>query len=122
VYELRSSNRFHMEKHMAARGKEPGSSDPLEKEDDKAQGKTSKSREESMSESGQDAFSAKNVVRKPDASPQGDGTSDPSDMTYVGRAGEQFSSTSGTTSLGGESRDADEKTGAGGVEGDRDNR
>lgn len=107
---------------MAARGNEPGSRDPLEKGDDKAQDNTSKSREESMSESGQDAFGGKKAVRKPDASPQGDGTSDPSDMTYVGRPGEQFSSTSGTTSLGGESRDADEKTGPGGVEGDRDNR
>ncbi|HEY0242370.1 MAG TPA: hypothetical protein VGC52_06865 [Gemmatimonadaceae bacterium] len=75
-----------------------------------------------MTESGEDAFGEKSAVRKPDASPQGDGTSDPADMTFVGRAGEQLSSSSGTTPLGGESRDADEKTGPGGVEGEQDKR
>ena len=90
---------------------------------DKAKGKgTSKNREESMSESGEDAFGEKGAVRTPDASPQGDGTSDPADMTFVGKAGDQLSSTSGTTPLGGESRNADEKTGPGGVEGEQDNR
>lgn len=90
---------------------------------DKPQDKsTSKNREESMTESGKDAFGEKSAVRTPDASPQGDGTSDPADMTFVGKAGEQLSSSSGTTPLGGESRDADEKTGPGGVEGEQDSR
>ena len=89
---------------------------------DKAKDKgTSKNREESMTESGEDAFGKKDV-RTPDASPQGDGTSDPADMTFVGKAGEQFSKTSGTTPLGGESRNSDEKTGPGGVEGEQDSR
>ena len=89
---------------------------------DKARDKgTSKNREESMTESGEDAFGKKGVT-PPDASPQGDGTSDPADMTFVGKAGEQFSKTSGTTPLGGESRNADEKTGPGGVEGEQDSR
>lgn len=81
---------------------------------------TSKSREESMT--GEDAFGEKGDVRTPDASPQSDGTPDLADMTFVGRAGDQLSSTSGTTPLGGESRAADEKTGPGGVEGEQDNR
>jgi hypothetical protein len=92
-----------------------------EKGKSEAQGEpTSKNREESMTESGQDAFGEKSAPQKPGTSPQGDGTSDPADMTFVGRPGDQRSSSSGTTSLGGESRDADEKTGPGGVEGERD--
>lgn len=97
--------------------------DPLEEGEDKGNRiETSRSREESMNETGKDAFGDKSAVRNPDSTSQGDGASDPADNTYIGRVGEQFSSTSGTTSLGGEARDADSKTGPGGVEGERDNR
>ena len=97
--------------------------DPLEDGEDKGNStETSRSREESMNETGKDAFGDKSAARNPDATAQGDGTSEPADNTYIGRVGEQFSSTSGTTSLGGEPRDADSKTGPGGVEGERDNR
>ena len=108
---------------MAERGQDSSIRDPLEEGEDKAQVKsTSKNREESMTESGQDAFGDKSAVRNLDASPQSDGSSDPADMTFVGRPGEQRSSSSGTTPLGGESRDASEQTGPGGVEGERDSR
>jgi hypothetical protein len=97
--------------------------DPLEEGEDKAQRMdTSRDREESMTESGKDAFGDKSAARNPDSTQQGDGSSDPADNTYIGRVGEQFSSSSGTTPLGGESRDADSRTGAGGVEGERDSR
>ena len=99
--------------------------DPLEEGEDKANRMdTSGNREESMTESGKDAFGDKSTARNPDSTEQGDGTSesDPADNTYIGRAGEQFSSNSGTTPLGGESRDGDSRTGPGGVEGERDNR
>lgn len=97
--------------------------DPLEEGEDKADRmETSGSREESMNEAGKDAFGDKNAVRNPDSTQQGDGTSDPADNTYIGRAGEQFSSSSGTASLGGEPPDSSSRTGPGGVEGDRDNR
>jgi hypothetical protein len=97
--------------------------DPLEEGEDKSNRlDTSRSREESMTESGKDAFSEKSAVRNPDSTQQGDGSSDPSDTTYIGRVGEQSPSTSGTTPLGGEPRDAGSRTGAGGVEGERDNR
>ena len=66
--------------------------DPLEEGEDKSNRlDTSRSREESMTESGDDAF------------------------------GEQSPSSSGTTPLGGEPPDAGSRTGAGGVEGERDN-
>ena len=108
---------------MADRKEQSRTRDPLEEGEDKAQNiGTSKSREESMNETGKDAFGEKSAARNPDSSQQGDGSSDPADNTYIGRVGEQFSSTSGTTSLGGESPDANTKTGAGGVEGERDNR
>jgi hypothetical protein len=97
--------------------------DPLEEGEDNANRlETSRSREESMNETGKDAFGDKSAVRNPDSTEQGDGASEPADNTYIGRVGEQFSSTSGTTSLGGEARDADSKTGPGGVEGERGNR
>ena len=97
--------------------------DPLEEGEDKSQRlDTSRNREESMTESGKDAFGDKSAVRNPDSTQQGDGTSDPADNTYVGRLGEQSPSSSGTTSLGGEPRDSGSRTGAGGVEGERDNR
>ncbi|HEX6574548.1 MAG TPA: hypothetical protein VF042_06210 [Gemmatimonadaceae bacterium] len=97
--------------------------DPLEEGEDKAgRMDTSRSREESMTESGKDAFGDKSGARNPDSTQQGDGTSDPADTTYIGRSGEQSPSASGTTSLGGEPRDSGSRTGAGGVEGERDNR
>lgn len=121
--ELRTYNFISQGENVAERGEDARNPDPLEEGEDKAQGRgTSKNREESMTESGKDAFGDKGAARKPEAEPQGDGSSDPADMTFVGRPGEQRSSSSGTTSLGGESPDADSTTGAGGVEGERDNR
>jgi hypothetical protein len=97
--------------------------DPLEEGEDKSNRiETSGSREESMNETGKDAFGDKSAVRNPDSTAQGDGNGDPADNTYIGRPGDQFSSSSGTTPLGGEPRDSAKKTGAGGVEGDRSNR
>jgi hypothetical protein len=97
--------------------------DPLEEGEDKSNRlETSRSREESMNETGKDAFGDKSAARNPDSTQQGDGSSDPADNTYIGRLGEQFSSDSGTASLGGEPRDGESKTGPGGVEGDRGNR
>ena len=108
---------------MADRNEGGRTRDPLEEGEDKAHNiETSRSREESMNEAGKDAFGEKSAARNPDSAQQGDGSSDPADNTYIGRVGEQFSSTSGTASLGGESRDSNAKTGSGGVEGDRDNR
>ena len=83
---------------------------------------TSSSREESMNKSSEDAFADKNAAKNPNPTKQGDGTSEPFDNTYIGSAGEQFSRSSGTTPLGGESSDQDSRTGPGGVEGDRDTR
>jgi len=100
-----------------------GTRDPLEEGEDKSQLRgNSRNREESMTESGKDAFGDKGAVRNPDSTEQGDGSSEPADNTYIGRVGEQFSSSSGTTPLGGESRDQDSKLGAGGVEGEHDGR
>jgi len=83
-----------------------GTRDPLEEGEDKSQLRgNSRNREESMTESGKDAFGDKGAVRNPDSTEQGDGSSEPADNTYIGRVGEQFSSSSGTTPLGGESRD-----------------
>jgi len=100
-----------------------GTRDPLEEGEDKSQMPgNSRNREESMTESGKDAFGDKSAARNPDATEQGDGSSEPADNTYIGRVGEQFSASSGTTPLGGESKDQDSKLGAGGVEGERDGR
>lgn len=108
---------------MADRNDDGRIRDPLEEGEDKADRlDNSRNREESMTESGKDAFGDKSAARNPDGSEQREGTSDPADNTYIGRAGEQFSSTSGTTSLGGEAEDAESRTGPGGIEGDRDNR
>jgi len=97
--------------------------DPLEEGEDKARKTgTSSNREESMTESGKDAFGDKSAVRNPDSTQQGDGTSDPADNTYIGRVGYQSPSDSGTTPLGGESRDQDSRIGPGGVEGDQGSR
>ena len=69
--------------------------DPLEEGEDKSNRlDTSRSREESMTESGKDAFGDKSAIRNPDSTQQGDGTSDPADNTYIGRAGEQSPSSS----------------------------
>ena len=82
--------------------------DPLEEGEDKSNtARTSGSREESMTESGKDAFGSDSAVRNPDSRAQGDGTSE----------GRQDPSDSGTTPLGGESPDSADRRGAGGVEG-----
>lgn len=108
---------------MADRNEADRIRDPLEEGEDKADRmETSRNREESMTESGKDAFGDKSAARNPDSTEQGDGTSDPADNTHIGRAGGQSSSSSGTTPLGGESPDADSRTGPGGIEGERDNR
>jgi hypothetical protein len=97
--------------------------DPLEEGEDKSQlTGTSRDREESMTESGKDEFGGKSAVRSPDPTEQSDGTSEPADNTYIGRVGEQFSSSSGTTPLAGESSDQDSRIAPGGVEGERDTR
>ncbi len=71
--------------------KKPGNiRDPLKDGDEKSDRQTSRSREESMTESGDDAF---------------------------GRDGTQRPRESGTTPLGGESKDSGDRTGPGGVEG-----
>lgn len=53
-----------------------------------------------MNKSSEDAFAGK---------PRGSAKkgADPADNTYIGTAGEQFSRSSGTTPLGGESQDQD---------------
>ncbi|HVF41205.1 MAG TPA: hypothetical protein VM939_14980 [Gemmatimonadaceae bacterium] len=80
---------------------------------------TSSSREESMGQSGEDAFergATRDGARTPDPSDQGDGTTEDTDAdapegedpdtTYVGQPGWQNPSSSGTTPLGGENRDS----------------
>lgn len=78
---------------------------------------TSGNREESMEESGNDAFGGKKPVR--DATSQGDGSS------KTGKPGEADEekgdldpATSGTASLGGEPHEGDALKGPGGVEGE----
>ena len=81
--------------------------DPLEEGEDKSNRlDTSGNREESMKESGKDAFGRGSAVRNPDSSEQGDGSE-----------GTQTASDSGTTSLGRESSDSGDRKGPGGVEG-----
>ncbi|MBA2706257.1 MAG: hypothetical protein H0U59_00430 [Gemmatimonadaceae bacterium] len=72
---------------------------------EKPKAPTSSNREESMAESGEDSF-APGATRAPDTSDQGDGTAEDPDMTVVGQPGRQNPSTSGTTSLGGESSES----------------
>jgi hypothetical protein len=73
--------------------------DPLEENEDKAErAGTSRNREESMRESGEDAFGDKSAVRKANTA------------------------SSGTTGLGSESRNSDRVEGAGGVEGEKGTR
>lgn len=89
--------------------------DPLEEGEDKANRfRTSGNREESMTESGKDAFGDDTAVRNPDSSTQGDGSTEDDD---VARSGKQRPDSSGTTSLGGESGDAADRKEPGGVEG-----
>jgi hypothetical protein len=84
--------------------------DPLEEGEDKANRTgTSGNREESMTESGKDAFGRGSAVRNPDSTEQGDGTSDDT--------GRQSPRESGTTPLGGEPSDAGDRKEPGGVEG-----
>jgi hypothetical protein len=71
-------------------GKKPGNIRDPHQEHEKADSATSGNREESMTESGDDAFE---------------------------RDGEQRTRESGTTHLGGESGDSADRTGPGGVEG-----
>lgn len=94
---------------MAGKNESGRIRDPLEEGEDKANSaRTSGNREESMTESGKDAFGRGSAVRNPDSSGQGgsssaDGTQDPAD--------------SGTTPLGGETPDSGDRKGPGGVEG-----
>lgn len=84
--------------------------DPLEEGEDRADRlDTSGNREESMNESGKDAFGRGTAVRNPDPSGQSDGSE--------GTDGSQSPAGSGTTSLGGESADSADRRGPGGVEG-----
>ena len=63
--------------------------DPLEEGEDKSQRlDTSRSREESMTESGKDAFGEKSAVRNPDSTSQDDGDMDRADTTFIGRIGD----------------------------------
>lgn len=79
--------------------------------DDTAPGnaQTSRNREESMKDSGKDAFADKNPRRDRNATNQADGTKTGSELDPA---------SSGTTPLGGESQAANDRPGPGGVEGE----
>lgn len=95
---------------MAAGDDSGRTRDPLEEGEDKSNHLgTSGNREESMTESGQDAFGEDSAVRNPETTEQGDGSSQTD--------GRQSSRESGTTPLGGESKDSGDLKGPGGVEG-----
>jgi hypothetical protein len=97
--------------------------DPLEEGEDKSERlDTSRNREESMKESGKDAFGDKSAARNPDSTSQGDGSTDNEDPSYVGRLGKQSPSSSGTTPLSEEPGDTESRRGPGGVEGERESR
>jgi len=82
--------------------------DPLEEGEDKANRlTTSGNREESMTESGKDAFGKGSAVRNPDST-EADETNSP---------GGQSPKSSGTESLGGETKSTNDRRGPGGVEG-----
>lgn len=89
--------------------------DPFEEGKEKAN-RTSGNREESMTESGKDAFGKNSAVRDPASTGQDDRDTDAADTTDVGRLG-QTPASSGTTSLGGEARGGNLEPGPGGVEG-----
>ena len=94
---------------MTGKGDSDRVRDPLEEGEDKAdRTRTSGNREESMTESGKDAFGRGSAVRNPDSTEQGDGSSE---------QGNQDPAESGTTPLGGESPDSGDRKGPGGVEG-----
>ncbi|MBA3340993.1 MAG: hypothetical protein H0T48_04090 [Gemmatimonadaceae bacterium] len=80
-------------------------------------GDTSGSREESMSESGEDGFERSGASKRPDSIAQGDGTTYDPDTTLLVDPGKQDPSSSGTTPMGGEAKDSDAVKGPGGVEG-----
>jgi len=104
---------------MPIRGDENRIRDPLEEGEDKSEtARTSGNREESMTESGKDAFGDKSAIRNPDSTSQGDGTSDNEDPTYVGRLGKQTPASSGTTPLGGEPKGGAAERAPGGIEGE----
>ena len=86
---LRAFSLFLQGELVADTGKGGRIRDPLEEGEDKSQRlDTSRNREESMTESGKDAFGEKSAVRNPDSSSQGDGTTDQSDTTFIGRIGD----------------------------------
>ena len=107
------------------------SGDPLSEGGDKAESGslgTSSNREESMVESGKDAFGRGSAIRNPDQSEQvnwdsGNPDAPDEDTSGVRRAapstfeGEQSSSTSGTTGLTGETSEGGSQREPGGVEG-----
>ncbi len=94
---------------MAEKGDGGRIRDPLEEGEDKAnRTRTSGNREESMTESGKDAFGRGSAVRNPDSTEQGDGSTED---------GRQDPGESGTTPLGGESPGSGDRKGPGGVEG-----
>lgn len=70
---------------------------------------TSGNREESMNDSGEDAFGKKSPQPDRSGATQADGTKRDDDLDPA---------SSGTTSLGGESRAANERPGPGGIEGE----
>lgn len=78
---------------------------------------TSGSREESMSEAGTHEFGAGSTAQDPDPDNQGDGTSEDREETPARDAGKQNPASSGTTSLGGEPKDAESIRSPGGIEG-----
>jgi hypothetical protein len=81
--------------------------DPLEEGEDKSSSaRTSGSREESMTESGKDAFGRGSAVRNTGSSEHEDDSE-----------GRQDPAESGTTGLGGESSDSADRKSPGGVEG-----
>ena len=90
---------------------------PLDESRDRPTTGTSGNREESMKESGKDAFGRGTAVRNPESESQGDGSTQTGDASpRGGRSGKQSPSSSGTESLGGENRDSSRR-GPGGTEG-----
>jgi hypothetical protein len=88
--------------------------DPLEESEDKARRmRTSGNREESMTESGEDAFGDDSPIRNTDS----ESLRDSSQAGDAAQPGKQRPGSSGTTSLGGDSGDAADRKEPGGVEG-----
>lgn len=80
-------------------------------------GKASGNRDEGTSESGEDAFARDGAPKRPRSIAQSDGTTFDPDTTLIGESGKQDPSSSGTTPMGGETKDSDSAKGPGGVEG-----